>query len=44
MDLMLVFSSGAVHGQDFQLIVQGDDEQAALDALVQLVADGFGES
>ncbi|MDF1795924.1 MAG: HPr family phosphocarrier protein [Coxiellaceae bacterium] len=42
--IMEVMVVGATHGKEVELIVEGDDEEAALAALAQLINDRFGEA
>lgn len=41
--IILLMSAGISAGTEISLILDGDDECAALDALVKLVESGFGE-
>ncbi|MDF1759528.1 MAG: HPr family phosphocarrier protein [Coxiellaceae bacterium] len=41
--IMEVMVVGATQGKEVELIVEGDDEEAAISALAQLINDRFGE-
>lgn len=41
--LMAIVAAGIKCGTDIEIVCTGDDEQAALDAAVQLVESGLGE-
>ena len=41
--IMGVMMLAAAQGAVIEIVTTGEDEQAALDALVELVTDGFGE-
>ena len=41
--IVMILSQGLVQGTRAELIVDGEDEAAALDALTALIESGFGE-
>jgi len=41
--IVMVLSLGLSAGTEVEVIAEGDDEEAAVDALVSLVESGFGE-
>lgn len=42
-DVLQILSLGCAQGEPLELVVDGDDAQAAIEAMVQLFASRFGE-
>ena len=42
--VLSVLGAGVRTGDEVEIICDGDDEEEALDALIELVASGFGET
>lgn len=41
--ILCVMALGAVHGAEIELTINGEDEQTALDSLILLINNKFGE-
>ena len=41
--IMVIMSLGLAQGEELKLVVNGEDEEVALAAMVELVESGFGE-